>query len=108
MQSQNLELHIISIKEFAKYPFCSPKLHAMYVMHATFLNSNIKLNKIKMVKQKNIKSKKIKNNSQTSQEQSHDCSPRDVSDGIRNLAKTSSRSQNIILDLCGELEVGAT
>ena len=32
---------IISVKEFAKYPFCSPKLHAMYVMHATFLNSNI-------------------------------------------------------------------
>ena len=57
MQSQNLELHIICVKDFAKYSFCSP---------------------------------------------------RDVSDGIRNLAKTSSRSQNIILDLCGELEVGAT
>lgn len=44
---------------------------------------------------------KTKNNSQISQEQSHDCSPRDVSDGVGNFAKTSSRSQNIILDLCG-------
>jgi len=54
-----------------------------------------------MIKQKNIKSKKISNYSQTSQEQSHDCSQRDVSDGIGNLAKTSPLSQNIILDLCG-------
>lgn len=44
---------------------------------------------------------KTKNYSQTSQEQSHDCLQRDVSDGIRNLAKTSPLSQNIILDLCG-------
>ena len=36
--TQNLELHIICVKEFAKYSFCSPKF---FPKEKTFLNANI-------------------------------------------------------------------
>ena len=44
-QSANAE-NIISIKEFSKYPFCSPKF---FPTEKTFLNANIMFNKLKML-----------------------------------------------------------